>query len=47
MIKAITDASDKAAFQKLYPVWTVTDEGDQTNTGGILDVWPDLKDYNL
>ena len=47
MIKAITDASDKAAFQKLYPVWTVTDEGDQINTGGILDVWPDLKDYNL
>ena len=47
MVKAITDASDKAAFQKLYPVWTVTDEGDQTNTGGILGVWPDLKDYNL
>jgi|TARA_R110000751_G_scaffold90737_4_gene178022 hypothetical protein len=47
MIKAITDASDKEAFQKLYPVWAVTDEDDQINTGGILGIWPDLKDYNL
>ena len=43
MTSSITNAADKAAFQELYPVW----DDDGNLVSGILNVWPDPKDYNL
>jgi hypothetical protein len=43
MTSGITNAADKAAFQELYPVW----DDDGNLVSGILNVWPDPKDYNL
>jgi len=43
MITDITSVTDKAGFKSLYPVW----DEDGNNTGGTVDIWPDLADYNL
>ena len=43
MVTDITNVTNKAEFQALYPVW----DKDKKNIGGSLNVWPDPKDYNL
>lgn len=48
MIEAIHGVIDKEGFQSLYPVLVSETSGKELiNTGGILHMWPNTKDYSL